>query len=376
MQNCSAGTISDSSVFAGDPGLGVRGMNAGFATPDSAKKLRASAVAKEASRSAGATRDKMADQSSPRRGYGLACTSARRASSVNCRKEQFLMTRPRNQTVIRTFIAVILMFALTSSSRAELTNIVSGILAGIGIYHDPGSLMTSPRPVVCHIDCIHPDNVRAGIKQGPRSNHQTYLRKLKSTVEKHSGLPYAVIHYSQLGTNHFGGSSIKALIVTRIDKGIGREYTERLLALLRETDIPTIGFCGGHQLIARAYGGKEELMRPLAPGEEDPHPSYKPGYFKEWCFMPVKIVRHDPLFDGLKDQVVVQEFHAFEIKNLPPVFDLLASTDGCRIQAIKHKTKLMYGTQFHPEDFNAEHPDGERIVSNFFSIVGLRPAGL
>ncbi|MDD4871795.1 MAG: hypothetical protein PHR77_14655 [Kiritimatiellae bacterium] len=69
-----------SSVFAGDPGPGVRGMNTDFATPDSAKKLRASAVAKEASRSAGATRDKMAD------------TLARRASLTQSCNMTFRMT--------------------------------------------------------------------------------------------------------------------------------------------------------------------------------------------------------------------------------------------------------------------------------------------
>ncbi|OGV69801.1 MAG: hypothetical protein A2283_13065 [Lentisphaerae bacterium RIFOXYA12_FULL_48_11] len=46
---------------------------------DSAKKLRASAVARGASRSAEATQDKMADQPSPR-GYGLARELVRRAS--------------------------------------------------------------------------------------------------------------------------------------------------------------------------------------------------------------------------------------------------------------------------------------------------------
>ena len=82
-------------------------------------------------------------------------------------------------------------------------------------------------------------------------------------------------------------------------------------------------------------------MRRLKPGEEDVHPAYHPGYFKEWCFMPMKIVKPDPLFDGLRDTAVVREFHAFEVKELP--------------------------------HFDDKHPDGEKIVANFFTIAGLRP---
>jgi GMP synthase (glutamine-hydrolysing) len=64
--------------------------------------------------------------------------------------------------------------------------------------------------------------------------------------------------------------------------------------------------------------------------------------------------------------------HAWHIAKLPPEFDVLAATDECPIQAIKHKTRVLYGTQFHPEQYDDEHTDGKTILRNFFTIAGVR----
>ena len=42
-----------------------------------------------------------------------------------------------------------------------------------------------------------------------------------------------------------------------------------------------------------------------------------------------------------------------------------------RSRAIRHKTKLMIGTQFHPENYTAEHPEGETVLRNFYRLAGL-----
>lgn len=268
------------------------------------------------------------------------------------------------------WIALTVVFLACDSARAEKTNFTSGILAGInGVLDDLDSLSSGP-PTVCHINCHHPDSIREALKK-PEAGHLAYLAKVKRTVERQTGLPYAVVHYSQLSGGSLDHTRIKAVFITMMDKSISSNHTARLLATIRATNLPTFGFCGGHQKIAEAFGGKVAKMRPLAPGEKDPNPARYTGWFKEWSFLPVRIVKRDPLFDGLGDTVVVREFHAYEIKQLPEAFDVLASNDACRVQAIKHKTRLLYGTQFHPEHFDAAHPDGEKILQNFFKIAGI-----
>ncbi|MEM2936517.1 MAG: hypothetical protein QW231_05010 [Candidatus Bathyarchaeia archaeon] len=39
------------------------------------------------------------------------------------------------------------------------------------------------------------------------------------------------------------------------------------------------------------------------------------------------------------------------------------------IQAVKHKKRPLYGVQFHPQIYTEEHPDGKKILENFFRIA-------
>jgi GMP synthase (glutamine-hydrolysing) len=57
------------------------------------------------------------------------------------------------------------------------------------------------------------------------------------------------------------------------------------------------------------------------------------------------------------------------VKELPENFQLTASNETCRIQAMQHTTRPLFGVQFHPELFDAEHPHGRRIVENFLDLV-------
>jgi len=52
-------------------------------------------------------------------------------------------------------------------------------------------------------------------------------------------------------------------------------------------------------------------------------------------------------------------------------FVVLAANAECPVEAIKHKQRLMYGTQFHPEQYDDQHLDGRIILRNFFKLAGL-----
>jgi len=96
-------------------------------------------------------------------------------------------------------------------------------------------------------------------------------------------------------------------------------------------------------------------MRRLKPGEEDGNVGTRLEGFVEKGFLPVRIAGRDPLFSGLGDVIYVDENHYCEVKEPPPEFDLLASTEECRIQAMKCRKCLLYGVQFHPQVFDDEH---------------------
>jgi anthranilate/para-aminobenzoate synthase component II len=209
--------------------------------------------------------------------------------------------------------------------------------------------------------------------------------RLKRRFEAISGEPCLVLHLSQIFPELVASLTPRALLLSGCGTWFKRfspqdfyGFEDTINAL---TDVPTIGFCGSHQLLGFLFNRgfrnmsvvEDEPMRPLRP--EEPVPSDAgpdaAGYFCEAGFYPLTMLKPDPLFEGLPNPFVVREAHYCEIKTLPPDFDLLASNDNCRIQAMKHKTRPLYGTQFHPESYTDAYPHGRTILENFFRIAGI-----
>jgi GMP synthase-like glutamine amidotransferase len=189
-------------------------------------------------------------------------------------------------------------------------------------------------------------------------------------------MPCLLLHYAEIDWRQLKQPNVKAILFMARKHRMNAELDEKLFAFLRENVKPLIGFCGGHQMIAQAFGGKIAKMRPLRPGEPDPNPKYYPGRLKEWGFTEVSIRARDPIFDGLPDTIVVNEMRAWEIVELPKQFDILASSPDRAIQVIPHRDRPTYGTQFHAEAFDDAHQDGKVILENFLRVAGLHaPSG-
>ena len=119
---------------------------------------------------------------------------------------------------------------------------------------------------------------------------------------------------------------------------------------LEKADFPILGICAGHQYMARFYGGE-----------------VRPSKVPEFGKIELKLLRkNDPLFDGVPERSIIWESHNDEVTKLPKLFDRLAESANCKIQAMKHKKKWFYGLQFHPEVEHTEY--GEQIFSNFVRI--------
>jgi GMP synthase (glutamine-hydrolysing) len=193
----------------------------------------------------------------------------------------------------------------------------------------------------------------------------------RNTLEEAAGDACVVLHYKQATLEnvrkirpwaicHSGGGTDYKDYDVLTDK----EYQK----VVKESDVAQIGFCGGHQILAVFFGGKLGPMRRLRAGEPDLS-SYRPGYFKEWGVYPVRIVKSDPLFRGFGKVIQVQEYHYWEVKRLGAQLVLLASSPTCRVQAYRHRTRPIYGTQFHPEQSPDTYPDGKKVLQNFFALA-------
>jgi GMP synthase (glutamine-hydrolysing) len=227
-----------------------------------------------------------------------------------------------------------------------------------------------------------------------RDSHLLYLMDVKLKLEAMTGGPCLVQRYTDVTQQGLEELEIEALLISGNATDWLHYDTADLAGLqdvIRRATLPILGLCGGHQVIAMAHGVPVEPMRRLRPGEPDSTDLSAPGYLKEWGFVPVDVVKSDLLFDGLGAAPVFLEVHHAEIKELPPGFDLLASTRDCAIQVMKQRGKPVYSTQFHPESYTESaydrrnplvnlvypegypeaRPDGCDLIANFFRITGV-----
>jgi GMP synthase-like glutamine amidotransferase len=131
---------------------------------------------------------------------------------------------------------------------------------------------------------------------------------------------------------------------------------ERLGDRVRAARAPVLGICAGMQLLARFAGGRIETMVP--PERE------------ELGYGPLDVLDASDLLAELPARATVFHDHRDEITSVPRGFRVLASTSACGVQAVAVPERRWWGTQFHPECFDDEHPDGERVLRNFFELAG------
>jgi len=93
-------------------------------------------------------------------------------------------------------------------------------------------------------------------------------------------------------------------------------------------DLPILGICWGHQLLAEILGGRVE-------GGD-----YELGYVE------VEIVEDDPIFDEIGSPFTVFATHSDHVVEMPPDATVIAEND-VGVQAFRHET--IYACQFHPE---------------------------
>ncbi len=128
------------------------------------------------------------------------------------------------------------------------------------------------------------------------------------------------------------------------------------LELVRElhSDLPMLGVCLGHQVIAEALGGR--IVRAPVPVH---------GQASE--------IRHDGsrLFHGLPPTIRVGRYHSLvaEAASLGEALMPTAWTADGVVMAFEHRQLPVYGIQFHPESILTEY--GYELLANFLRLAGI-----
>jgi GMP synthase (glutamine-hydrolysing) len=131
-----------------------------------------------------------------------------------------------------------------------------------------------------------------------------------------------------------------------------REIFEPEMELVRKSTFPIMGICYGHQIIGSAFNAPmRDLGQMLRRYEQ------------------VSVIRRHPLFDGLSSDLTVAESHRQEITRVPDGFHHLAQSTTCKVEAMSHESRPIYGVQFHPERSSEEHPHGKMILQNLVRMI-------
>jgi len=133
-----------------------------------------------------------------------------------------------------------------------------------------------------------------------------------------------------------------------IDAGISSQVVKRFRG-----QIPILGVCLGHQVIAECFGSKIIIAPEVMHGK-------------------TSLIEHQGqgLFSGVKNPFTATRYHSLlvDINSLSDDFEITAWTKALKgklkqVMAIQHKTEAIYGVQFHPESVLTEC--GLQILANF-----------
>jgi anthranilate synthase component II len=120
-------------------------------------------------------------------------------------------------------------------------------------------------------------------------------------------------------------------------------------------DLPILGVCLGHQAIGQACGGAVVRAKALMHGKTSQ-------------------VHHDGkgLFKGLKNPFTATRYHSLSVRreDLPADLEVTAWTEDGEVMGVQHRTRPVYGVQFHPESIATEC--GHELLANFLDLAGVK----
>ena len=131
--------------------------------------------------------------------------------------------------------------------------------------------------------------------------------------------------------------------------------------IIRETDIPVLGICCGHQMLVAAYGYTYIRSMGWSDISSIDIEEHTP-------LTQITIDKKDPVFENIPDKYTAPEIHGWAVGYLPKEYKTIASSSY--IQAIKSpsKSKIRYGEQFHAE-IKSNYNLGTPYLENFLKIA-------
>ena len=183
-------------------------------------------------------------------------------------------------------------------------------------------------------------------------HHDSYTFNLVHLIAGVTGRLPDVVEHDEVSAASLLDADFTHIVLS---PGPGNPDTERDFsvgrALLLGATVPVLGVCLGMQGLVSVYGGR---VTQVAPAHGD-----------------VAVVEHDgaPMFAGVPTRFDAVRYHSLAAVAVPDVLEVTAwcdGEDGQVVMAVAHRTKPLWGVQFHPESILSRH--GATIVANFLAL--------
>lgn len=183
-------------------------------------------------------------------------------------------------------------------------------------------------------------------------NQSNYIKRFLYFLD-HNKIPYFLISNKKEDIV-FDFEVVKGVILTggpktpeeRDDLVLNHKIIERTF----KKNVPLLGFCLSHEIIAKHFGGKISYFPKRVTGMR---------YSNQ--------LLESSLFEGVSKEFIVRKNHYACVSKMPENFDLIATSKDCEIEVMKHREKEIYALQGHPETLEG---DGVRIMINFLKKCG------
>ena len=135
---------------------------------------------------------------------------------------------------------------------------------------------------------------------------------------------------------------------TPVDAGV-------CMAIVRSCagEVPILGVCLGHQVIAEVYGGVVDRAPELLHGKTSQVEHSGTG-----------------VLTGLPEPFTATRYHSLAVipESVPDVLEVTGTTESGVIMALRHRELDVEGVQFHPESVLTE--GGHRLLANWLVTCG------
>ncbi len=183
-------------------------------------------------------------------------------------------------------------------------------------------------------------------------NYDSYTFNLFQLLAEVNGVHPLVIRNDQLDWDEMVELDFDNIVIS---PGPGRPDIERDFGIcnraLRDSAVPTLGVCLGHQGLGFVYGGEIRYAPTIMHGQ-------------------LSAISHDAdeLFSGVPQGFRAVRYHSLMVAEpLPDELAKIAWTEDGVVMGLRHHTRPLWGVQFHPESISTEY--GRQLIENFAEIT-------